>query len=531
MKLFHNANIFSPDHHKSTALVIDGQQIIALGTEEEILNQFSHQTKPIDLSGKTIWPGLTDAHVHLRLLAESFAMVDCETPSLDSCLAEVKKVAGAHPKGTWLRGHGWNQNQWSEGFGNAKLLDSVCNDRPIYLTAKSLHAAWVNSLALKQAGINELTPDPPGGSIQRDQHGQPTGILFEAGAMRMVEEIIPKPTLQETISKIRALVPELWKVGLVGVHDFDDYECWLALNALYEEGKSPLRVRKNIPFDGLDKFIHKGLKTGSGDDWLDIGGVKLFADGALGPQTAAMFNDYEGSHNSGTLLKKADELLDIGKHAGTQGISMAVHAIGDLANHEVLNAFEHLRNYEKSHNLPNYPHRIEHVQIINPEDIQRLVDLDIIASVQPIHATSDMIMSNRYLGSRSINAYPFRSLLKNGAVYVFGSDAPVEPFNPFYGLHAAVTRRRLDGSPASEGWHPDQRLTLTEALHGFSSASALITGKANRLGKIAPGYYADFIILDVDPFTLNPHELSGLCPIATFIAGECVYQSESFDIE
>jgi len=210
---------------------------------------------------------------------------------------------------------------------------------------------------------------------------------------------------------------------------------------------------------------------------------------------------------------------------------MAVHAIGDLANHEVLNAFEHLRNYEKSHNLPNYPHRIEHVQIINPEDIQRLVDLDIIASVQPIHATSDMIMSNRYLGSRSINAYPFRSLLKNGAVYVFGSDAPVEPFNPFYGLHAAVTRRRLDGSPDSEGWHPDQRLTLTEALHGFSSASAQITGKANRLGKIAPGYYADFIILDVDPFTLNPHELSGLCPIATFIAGECVYQSESFDIE
>lgn len=533
MKIFHNANFFSPDHPNATALVIDNGLFVALGTEEEILAQFSHQAKSINLLGRTIWPGLTDAHVHLRLLAESRAMVDCETDSLQECLLRVKNVTDTLSEDAWLRGHGWNQNQWAEGFGTAQLLDGVCGERPAYLTAKSLHAAWANSQALKLAGINEQTPDPPGGEIQRDKQGQPTGILFEAGAMRLVEAIIPKPTLQETINNIKALIPELWKVGLVGLHDFDDIECWSALQSIYQEGLPLLRIRKHIPFDSLDDFINAGLQTDSGDDWLDLGSVKLFADGALGPQTAAMFKPFEGSQTSGTLLKHADELVEIGKYAVENGIAMAVHAIGDLANHQVLNAFERLRTHEKTHQLPHYLHRIEHVQIIDPADIQRLAQLDVIASVQPVHATSDMIMADRYLGSRSKNAYPFRTLLNSGAAFVFGSDAPVEPFNPFLGIHAAVTRRRLDGSPGKEGWHPDQCLSLTEALHGFSSASAVITGKANRLGKIAPGYFADFIILEEDPFKIDIHELASISPIATFIAGECKYllESQYFDFQ
>lgn len=529
MKIFHNANIYAPDHPNATALVIDNSQFIALGTEEEIFGQFSDQAKGINLQGRTIWPGLTDAHVHLRLLAESRAMVDCETPTLQACLLRVKKASETCLKSAWVRGHGWNQNQWAEGFGTAQLLDDFCGERPAYLTAKSLHAAWANSKALKLAGINEHTPDPPGGEIQRDQYGQPTGILFEAGAMRLVESIIPKPTLQETITNIKALIPELWKVGLVGIHDFDDFQCWLALQSIHQEGLFPLRIRKNIPLDNFEDFISNDLRTGSGDDWLDIGGVKLFADGALGPQTAAMFNHYEESQSSGTLLMDANKIVDIGKRAAQNEIAMAVHAIGDLANHEVLNAFERLRIFEKKHNLPHYRHRIEHVQIIKPADIQRLAKLNIIASVQPIHATSDMIMADRYLGSRSVNAYPFRSLLESGAAYVFGSDAPVEQFNPFLGIHAAVTRRRLNGTPGESGWHPDQRLTLSETLQGFSYASANITDKSDRLGKIAPGFYADFIILEEDPFILDPHELQNITPIATFIAGDCKYQSESFD--
>lgn len=531
MKIFHNANIYAPDRPNTSAVAVDHGLFIALGTDAEILDCFSSQGEIINLQGKTIWPGLTDAHVHLRHLAESRAMVDCETASRQACLERIEKAAGTLPKDAWVRGHGWNQNLWVQGYGSAKMLDNVCGERPAYLTAKSLHAAWANSQALKLAGINEHTPDPPGGEIQRDELGQPTGILFEAGAMALIEGVIPAATKAENITNIKSLMPELWKVGLVGVHDFDGFECWLALQSIYQNGPPPLRVRKHIPFDSLDNFINAGLYTGFGNDWLDLGAAKLFADGALGPQTAAMIEAYEESRSSGMLLLSADDLFTVGRHAVEHGIALAIHAIGDLANHEVLNAFERLRAYEETHHLPHFHHRIEHVQIIDPADLTRLAELDIIASVQPIHAPSDMSMAERYLGSRSKHAYAYQSIIDCGATYVLGSDAPVEPVNPFLGIHAAVTRRSIDGKPGPEGWHPDQRLSLTAALNGFSHASAVITGKADRLGKIAPGFHADFILLEENPFDLDPHKLGQLMPLATFIAGNCKFQSTTSPLD
>ena len=531
MKILYNAQIFAPEYPHATAVAIDRGRFLALGSDTEILDTFSKFGQQINLNGTTLWPGLTDAHVHLRLLAESMAMVNCETSTRQTCLLLVKQAADSLPESTWVRGHGWNQNQWPEGFGTASQLDNVCGGRPAYLTAKSLHAAWANKEALARAGITSHTPDPPGGAIQRDQHGKPTGILFEAGAMRLVESIIPAPSTSENIAKIRAIMPELWKVGMVGIHDFDDYACWLALQSLYQDGLLQIRVRKHIPFDHLDVFINAGLRTGFGDDWLDIGGVKLFSDGALGPQTAAMLKSFEGSQNLGTLLMDENSLLEIGEHAVAHGISLAVHAIGDRANREVLDTFQRLRAFEKAHGMPHLRHRIEHVQIIDPADITRLADLDIIASVQPIHAPSDMLMADQFLGSRADNAYAYRSILETGATYVMGSDTPVEPFNPFLGLHAAVTRRRVDGSPGALGWQPKQRLTLEEAMIGFSHTPAVITGRGNHLGKIAPGYHADFIILEQDPFKLDPHELSQIKPQATFIAGECKYQSEDIHVD
>jgi predicted amidohydrolase YtcJ len=531
MIIFHNAHVFSPEYPHTTAVAIDHGRFIALGSDAEILGTFSRFGQQIDLQGKTLWPGLTDAHVHLRLLAESMAMIDCETTKRQACLLRVEQAADALPESAWVRGHGWNQNQWPEGFGTATMLDSICGGRPAYLTAKSLHAAWANTKALALAGITSHTPDPPGGAIQRDQHGSPTGILLEAGAMRLVESIIPAPSAGENIAKIMATLPELWKVGLVGIHDFDDYACWLALQSLYQDGILGIRVRKHIPFDHLDVFINAGLRTGFGDNWLDIGGVKLFSDGALGPQTAAMLKPFEGSQNSGTLLMDQDELIEVGEHAVAHGVSLAIHAIGDRANREVLDAYQRLRAVEQAHGMPHLHHRIEHVQIIDPGDISRLADLDIIASVQPIHAPSDMLMADRFLGSRAHNAYAYRSILETGATYVLGSDAPVEPFNPFLGLHAAVTRCRADASPGPQGWQPKQRLTLEEALIGFSHTPAVITGRGNRLGKIAPGFHADFIILEQDPFKINPHELGQIKPQATFIAGECKYLSEDMHID
>lgn len=531
MIIFHNANIYAPENPSATAVVIDHGRFIALGPDTEIMDAFSRRSRVINLQGRTVWPGLTDAHVHLRLLAESMAMVDCETSTVQECLSRVKKAADQLPEDAWLRGHGWNQNQWVDGFGTAQLLDTVCEGRPAYLTAKSLHAAWANSSALQLAGIDSLTPDPPGGVIQRDVHGQPTGILFEAGAMELVDAVIPQPSPADTINKINAVLPELWKVGLVGLHDFDDYSCWIALQSIFQDNTTPIRIRKHIPFDHLDAFISAGLRTGYGDDRLSLRGVKLFSDGALGPQTAAMFEPFDGTENSGALLLEEDELFEIGQQAVAHGIALAVHAIGDRANHIVLNAYERLRAYEAKHDLPQLPHRIEHVQIIDPTDLPRFAQLGIIASVQPVHAPSDMTMADRHLGTRTKNAYAYRAIIDAGATCVFGSDAPVEPVNPFYGLHAAVTRCRLDGSPGPEGWHAEQRVSLEEALNSFTYAPAVICGKGDRMGKISPGYHADFIILEEDPFITESHALGNLLPLATFIAGKCKYQSSSLHVD
>ena len=525
MDIFYNCNIFSQKSSPATALAIDQGRFIAIGSDDDILDAFNHHANSINLNGKTIWPGLTDAHLHLRHLAESQAMVNCETTTLEECLDRVKKAAEILPQGVWIRGHGWNQNRWESGFGNARLLDEVCKGHPAYLTAKSLHAAWTNTQALSLANIDDCTPNPADGIIQRDENGHPTGILFEAGAMGLVELMIPPSTHSELKNKFNKLFPMLWQSGLVGVHDFDGLDCWNVLQDLHQAGELKLRVRKNIPADHIDTFIEAGLRTDTGDDWLHLGGVKLFADGALGPQTAAMIDPYEHSTETGSLLLTEDNLKTIGQYAVDNGISLAVHAIGDLANKTVLNAFQWLRTHEREKEIPHLYHRIEHVQILDPEDLPRLAELDIVASVQPVHAPSDMKMAEKYLADRSKYAYAYRSMLDLDACLVFGSDSPVEPFNPFYGIHAAVTRRRTDGQPGIDGWYPEQRLSLTEALKGFSSIPAKISNRGSRLGSIEVGYKADFLILQEDPFCLDPHQMAEVKPEATFIEGHCMYQS------
>jgi len=530
MKIFYNANIYTPNRPKATAFAVDHGFFTALGSDQDIIDHGLNVEQKTDLRGKTIWPGLTDAHVHLKLLADSIAMVDCETKTLDGCLRRVKTKADQLSENSWVRGHGWNHNRWEKGYGTAKLLDSVTGGRPAYLTAKSLHAAWANNQALKLAGIDSQTPDPPGGIIQRDQEGNPTGILFESGAMSLVESIIPKPAQKEIISNIKSLLPELWKLGLVGLHDFDSFDCWQALQYLHQAQELKLRIRKNIPFEYFEHFIKAGLHTNYGDDWLQVGSLKLFADGALGPQTAAMKKPFVGGTNTGNLLLSENEIFSIGKGAVDNGISLAIHAIGDRANEVVSNAFSLLRTYEEENHLPHLPHRIEHVQIIDKEDLNRMKVLDIVASIQPVHAPSDMEIADRYLGIRAENAYAYRAMIESGAMIVCGSDAPVETVNPFYGLHAAVTRRRLNGSPGLEGWYPEQKISLDQALNGFSHNPAIISARGGHLGKIGVGYKADFIILDQDPFKIDSQEIANIKPMATFIEGNCVYKGGNLDI-
>jgi len=526
MKLFYNGKIHSPRYPAATAMVIDHGCFILFGSDNDLQNASLNYEKEIDLAGKTVWPGLIDAHVHIGHLADGMTMVDCETETMQACLARVEKTANKLPDGAWLKGHGWNQNVWDTGYGNSQQLDRVTEGHPAYLTAKSLHAAWANTRALALAGIDSQTSDPPSGVIQRDSNGQPTGILFEAGAMQLVESIIPKPSHAEKVLKLKALLPELWQSGLIGVHDFDGLDWWKALQACAQDGELLFRVCKNVPFEGLDTFIQAGLRTNYGDDFLHIGQVKLFADGALGPQTAAMKKPYEGSKEGGTLLLTKDEIVEIGQHAVNHGLGLTIHAIGDLANHIVLNALEELRIYEEGNNLPHFQHRIEHVQILDSADIKRFSELGVVASVQPVHAPSDMVMADRNLGKRSQYAYAYQSLIKSGAQFVLGSDAPVEPINPFRGIHAAVTRQNIEGEPQPDGWHPDQKLSLAQALTGFTSRPAEITQRSHKFGQILPGLKADFLILDQNPFNISVSDLYQVKPLATFIQGKPVYHSE-----
>jgi predicted amidohydrolase YtcJ len=418
---------------------------------------------------------------------------------------------------SFLRG----DNSWP----SASDLDSIAPNHPVYLTAKSLHAAWANTAALNLAGITASTPNPEMGEIQRGERGEPTGILLES-AMELVSGKIPQPGIETVAEAIRAAQPILWKMGLTGVHDFDRRKSFMALQQLHMRERLKLRVNKNLPIESLDHAFELGLRTGFGDDWLWIGSVKAFMDGALGPRTAAMFQPYLNEpENRGILNMDGEELFEHCRRAADAGLGMTVHAIGDRANHEVLNAYERLRKYETEKGLPRLRHRIEHVQILHANDAPRFAELDVIASMQPIHATSDMYTADRLWGERSAFAYAWRTQLNHGAHLAFGSDAPVESPNPFWGLHAAVTRRRADGTPSAAGWYPEQKLTLPEALSAYTLGAAYAANAERRLGKLAPGYLADLIALERDIFSLDPGELPSMSASATMINGEWVYAS------
>ncbi len=531
MLILANAKIrtLDPKNPQGSALAIQPAaenmaRIVAVGEAGQLKEQFS-SAKVEELGGRVILPGLTDAHVHFRQYSLGLDDIFCDTATRAECLEMVRARAEQSTPGAWIRGHGWRQNGWPEGFGNAALLDAAAPKNSVYLSAASMHAGWANSAALKAAGINNETADPPNGQIQRDERGLPTGILLEA-AMEIVARAIPQSTLEEDVQAMRTAQQQLWSYGLTGLHDFDRVRSFRALQTLRERGELKLRVHKQLPVEKLDYVLETGLQSGFGDDLLRIGAIKVFMDGALGPCTAAMFEPYEGeSDNRGMLLVDGEQLLEWSEKAVLGGLKMAVHAIGDRANHEVLNAFEQLRDFEKKNNLPARRHRIEHVQVLHADDLQRLGKLGLVASMQPIHATSDMLAAEKYWGARSQYAYGWRTQLQAGAVLAFGSDAPVESPNPFLGIHAAVTRRRDDGSPGLEGWYPEQRLSLQEALDGFTRGPAYVASMENRLGRLAPGYLADLIVLDEDPFEIDAHELRNVKPAATMVGGEWVWRA------
>ncbi len=457
-----------------------------------------------DMNEALILPGLIDAHIHTMWYANSLQELNLRGCTREGMMEQVTDRASEMPPGRWITGRGWDQNIWEDStFPSARELDRVAPEHPAALIAKSGHAMVVNTAALEAADVTSTTPDPVHGRFARDDRGHPTGMAFEH-AMNLIKNRIPPIPLETTVDLLDEAQTHLMRLGITGVHDVDGEPAFAAFQALKGQHRLRIRVVKYMRRNVLDEALALGLQTGFGDDHLRIGGLKLFADGALGARTAAMFEPYEGEpQNTGLLTLEPDQLREIAQRAVRGGLTLAIHAIGDRTNHIVLDILEDVQPL-----APHLRHRIEHVQLIEPEDQKRLADMSIVASMQPIHAVHDIGMSERYWGIRSRHAYAWRSIQEAGAVLAFGSDAPIEIFDPFAGLYAAVTRRsELDGEPGPGGWYPEQRLSLTEAINAYTWGAAYAAGLEDRLGRLAPGYHADLIALDRDIFTLAPEAL------------------------
>lgn len=519
-----NGKIYTMDRAlpRAQAVAIEGGRILAVGSNEEVRAQArGGGWESLDLEGKAVVPGLIDCHVHFLDFALGLKRLDFKgVDSLEGALELVRERAQKCRPGEWITGFGWDHHLWQRGFPRKEDLDRVAPENPVALTRKDGHLMWVNSLALERAGIDERTPDSPGGEIERDEQG-PTGILKER-ALKLIEEILPPSSPQSRQEALREAIDKAQQFGLAGIHDCEGSEALADFQSLLAQGELGVRVYMMIPQENLEKAISLGLKTGFGNDYLRLGDLKLFADGSLGSQTAHMLEPFYGQpDNFGIPVLSQDELQDIVGRASEAEIACAVHAIGDAANRKVLDIFAQLRPKVRG----ELRHRIEHAQLLHPDDIHRFKQLGIIASMQPIHATSDMVMADRYWRERARYSYAWRSLLDSGARLAFGSDCPVESLDPLLGIHAAVTRQRASGEPEG-GWYPQERLTVAEAVHAYTLGAAYASGEERAKGSIAPGKLADLVVLSRDIFEIPPGEILETEVVYTIFDGRVVYERQ-----
>ncbi len=513
-----------------SALALAGERIVAYGNDDEMRSLGSVGTVIDNLEGRTVLPGFVDAHIHWRGTAEALHQVQLyDVTSRAQAVQRVAERAVTVTAGEWVIGYGWSQGAWDDPrFPTAQDLDAVTPNHPVLLRSRSGHAVWVNSLALRLAGVDAATMDPPGGAIQRDDAGEPTGIFFEWAAIDLINRHVPPITVDSLTRQMTVAQDLALTHGMTGIHDFDWQDSFQALQVMREQGKLALRVLKQINAEYLESLLHMQLRFGFGDNWLRIGSVKIFADGALGPRTAAMIAPYEGEpDNVGVVVTEKATILDLVSRASAAGFPATVHAIGDRAVRDVLDVYETVRAQEAARGIPRDArrHRIEHVQLIHPDDVNRLAELDIIASMQPIHATSDYPISDRYWGARSAYAYNPRLQLDRGVRVAFGSDCPYDTLGILPGIHAAVTRRRVDGSPGAEGWTPSARLTVDEAVRAYTIGAAYAAGTEDRLGQLKPGFLADIVVLDQDPYHVDADALLSLQVMGTMVGGHWRYRN------
>ena len=506
------------------AMLVKDGKVSALGDRASMAG-LADSARTVDGKGKTLLPGLIDAHGHVMGLGIKNIQTDLVgTSTLDQALQKVRSFAAAHPDDAWLLGRGWNQVIWKLGrFPTAKELDGAVADRPVVLERIDGHAVWANSLAMKKAGITKNTVDPVGGRIERDAQGNPTGVFVDA-ASALLWRKVPPLTPQQWASALDAALAEMASVGMTGVADAGiDLQTFELYKRYADQGRLTARIYGMISGtdSDFDAISRKGPLIAYGNDFLTVRSVKLYADGALGSRGAALLAPYSDQpDNRGLLFHTPAELTAmIGKALG-KGYQVNVHAIGDGGNREVLDAFEAAYKKHGGNALRN---RIEHAQVLAPEDIPRFVPLNLIASKQPTHATSDMNMAEDRLGAERLKgAYAWQTFLKQGTHLAAGSDFPVEYSNPFFGLHAAVTLQDHNDMP-SGGWRPQQAMTLTEAFKAFTLEAAYAAHNEARQGSLEPGKWADFILIDRDIFSVPPAQIWKTQVLETWVGGKRVF--------
>jgi len=493
---------------RARALAIAGELIAGgVGVHETALAS----PEVVDLGGRSVLPGFTDSHVHFPTWALAQKQVRLEgAATIDEALDRVRAAVSDVRPGRWLRGLGWRSGDWSPAVEPTRqLLDAVTGDVPTALMARDYHSLWLNSAALASAD-GDLAVE--GGVVELDERGEPSGVLREESAWQFRDEYI-ETSDDEYVEAMRAGIKVANARGVTAVHDKDGWLGALRLfERMWEDGTLSLRVWQSLPHASLHHLEGIDFRSGLGDDWLRAGYLKAFMDGTLGSQTARMLD------GSGVQITSRDELEEIVRRGARIGWPVAVHAIGDLANREALDAFEATRDEWQPRGLRP---RIEHAQCLAPEDLPRFAHLGLAASVQFSHAPSDRDLADRFWPGKTDGAYAFRSLIESGAVVANGSDAPIEELDPLAGIRAGVLRT-IDDRPA---WHPEQAVTLEQALDATCVTPAWLSGDERRRGKLLPGYLADLVVLSTDPF----EDLGGCEVVATLVGGRWVYNPPPWD--
>lgn len=522
--------IYTMDKDRPTAeaIAIAGDRILYVGSRAGARKTMGPETRIVELDGRAVFPGFNDAHAHLVGLGRSLRQLDLVgTTSFEQICEMVAAKVAETPPGQWILGRGWDQNDWSvTRFPSHEALSAVSPDNPVLLTRIDGHASLANARAMSLAAVDASTDDPDGGKIRRDTAGRPTGVFIDT-AMRLVSRQVPETDPDELREAIVSAVAECHRLGLVGIHDAGvDRATLAAYRELIEAGRFDFRmyamVSSTSPY--LEEALVRGPEVGIGNHRLTVRSVKVYADGALGSRGAALLAPYsDDAGNRGLLITDRERISDLTRQCLAAGLQVCTHAIGDRGNREVLDAYEEALQSARYFE-PRL--RIEHAQILAPEDIPRFAELGVLPSMQPTHCTSDMDWVPDRLGDeRTTGAYAWRSLLDNGNRIPVGSDFPVERVNPLLGVFAAVTRTHADGTPAG-GWHPEQLMTRAEVVRGFTADAAYAAFDEDIRGTLTPGKLADLTIFDRDILECPADQILDAGVAMTVVGGVEVYRAE-----